>query len=83
MATKLESAMSRRRDAARAEAKRRYPECECVLVSFFSTTVIVDVKTTAQGPWMRFEHIVEVDEVAAEQAEIGSRRREVVHGAPA
>lgn len=80
MASNLEQAMNRRREAAREEAKKRYPENESIVISFFAATVIVDVKTTPQGPWCRFEHVVEVDEVAAEVAEVGARRREVVHG---
>lgn len=82
MASRIEEAMQDRRALAEAEARERYPEFEDILVSFSFSDCIVDVKKKG-GEWVRFQHVVEVDELAAEQAEAGTRIKRVVYGKPA
>lgn len=79
MASRLEQAMSARRTAAEAEARRRFPGLRDVMVSFGHGKVVVEVKDK-HGHWRRFEHVEAEDEILLVEAEQQTQRREVIHG---
>jgi hypothetical protein len=71
--------MAARREAAEAEARRRFPGLRDLMVCFGHGRCVVEVKDK-DGHWRRFEHYDSEDEVLAVQAEQQTQRREVIHG---
>lgn len=79
MASQLEKAMQARREVAIAACRQREPRATGISVAFAFGRCVVDYKDKDGNP-QRFEHIDDVDEIGAVEAEAATNIRRVKHG---